>query len=66
MRRLFVIMLISLPVILADGLAWGQETGGKEKLLEPQSLWLPWIVGVGILVLTLMAAFKHPGRTHLD
>ena len=66
MRRLFVIMLISLPVILAEGLVWGQESGGKGKLLEPHGLWLPWIVGVGILVLTLIAAFKHPGRTHLD
>jgi len=37
-----------------------------EKLLENRSLAIPWVVGAGILVVTLIAGFKHPGRTHLD
>ncbi len=37
-----------------------------EKLIPQQSVALPWIVGLGILICTLIAGLKHPGRSHLN
>ena len=61
MRRL---MWCGLSVILATGTtAYGAVA---DKLLPERSLAMPWVVGAGILVATLIAGFKHPGRSHLD
>ncbi len=47
-------------------LVFAQEAQQKDVLIPRQNPALTWIVGVGILVITLIAGFKHPGRTHLD
>jgi hypothetical protein len=49
-------------------LAFAQETQLKvqDTLIPKQSIALTWIVGLGILIITLIAGFKSPGRSHLD
>ena len=51
------------PAVTALAAVNAQPT---DKLIAPQSIALPWIVGLGILVCTLIAGLKHPGRSHLD
>jgi len=48
-------------------IAFAQQAKEQQDVLLPkQSTALVWIVGMGILVVTVIAGFKHPGRTHLD
>ncbi len=49
-------------------LTFAQEAPTKvqDTLIPKQSIALTWIVGFGILLITLIAGFKSPGRTHLD
>ena len=56
-----VLILAGQIALAADG-----DQAVADKLLPDHAMVLPWIIGVGILVATLIAGFKHPGRTHLD
>lgn len=48
-------------------LAFAEEAAKPQDTLIPkQSIALTWIVGFGILIITLIAGFKGTGRTHLD
>lgn len=55
-------------VCLVAGSAFGAKADQAvgEKLLADSSPLLAWLAGLGIVVGTLIAGFKHPGRTHLD
>jgi hypothetical protein len=52
------------PAVLA--LAQQAQQQPKDVLIGRQSSALVWIVGIGLLICTLIAGFKHPGRTHLS
>jgi len=66
-RRLVLSGAIIVLVAAVTAIGAGPERKVvTDKLLADQSLILPWIIGVGILAATLIAGFKHPGRTHLD
>ncbi|MFA5863266.1 MAG: hypothetical protein WC975_01110 [Phycisphaerae bacterium] len=47
-------------------LVWAADAQPTDILLPKQNIGLTWVIGLGVLVLTLIAGFKHPGRTHLD
>jgi hypothetical protein len=51
------------PAILAFA---AEAAKPQDTLIPKQSIALTWIVGFGILIITLIAGFKGTGRTHLD
>lgn len=62
-----VLRTVSALVLLPAIQALAQQTKEPTDVLMPeQSSALVWIVGIGLLVCTLIAGFKHPGRSHLD
>lgn len=63
LRYLLTIACVLAPAVLARA---ADAQPAQEGLIAPQSIALPWTVGIGILVVTLIAGFKHPGRSHLD
>jgi len=64
---MFKLKHLILQALLSPALiALAQNNQPADKLIPEQSIALPWIVGFGIFVCTLIAGFKHPGRTHLD
>ena len=58
----------TLAAALLSQAAFGADPNGatQDVLLRDDRMVLPWLVGTGILVMVLIAGFKHPGRTHLD
>jgi hypothetical protein len=62
-RLLYILLAFVLtPVVLV----WAADASPTDILLPKQNIGLTWIIGLGVLVLVLIAGFKHPGRTHLD
>jgi hypothetical protein len=59
-----VLAFLVSPVILA--FAQEAQTKVQDTMIPKQSIALTWIVGFGILIITLIAGFKSPGRSHLD
>jgi len=66
MARVWRVLMVVLvwPAVMV--FAQQAQEAPKDVLLAKQSIVLPWIIGIGILVVTVIAGFKHPGRTHLD
>jgi hypothetical protein len=59
------VLLMAAALSTATPIAMGAEDV-TDRLMPSGSMALPWVIGAGILVLTLIAGFKNPGRTHLD
>jgi len=63
MNRCRLVLTALLTWAPASALA---QQGQGQPMLPKQNMVLPWVVGIGILICTVIVAFKHPGRSHLD
>lgn len=62
------VVFAGMSVLALSRLSFGaaQQSVVTDRLLDSENLVLPWVIGVGILALTLIVGFKNPGRTHMD
>lgn len=61
-RSSYVVAAVLLAMQLAPSLAWAQKPG---RLPHDGEGWLPWAVAGGIIVVTCVAGFLNPKRSHL-
>jgi hypothetical protein len=75
LRRLFVFfvgMFLSLGVLLGSASGqpgqYGQPSAPQDSIAADQRPWkgFPWLIGVGLMAITLMVSFKDAKKTHLD
>lgn len=68
MKRCFPAISAAAVVLLTFSSAFAApgDAAPQDTLLPDKSLILPWVVAAGFMVLTFIAGFLTPGRTHMD